>query len=129
MSQHTYLFNTTIRENIRLARSEASDAEVEGAARAAHIHEFIRSLPQGYDTLVGENGHKLSGGERQRVALAQALLKDAPILILDEATAHLDAATERDVIEAVLTASTGRTLILLTHNPALLAHVERVLRL
>lgn len=129
MSQHTYLFNTTIRENIRLARSEASDAEVEGAARAAHIHEFIRSLPQGYDTLVGENGHKLSGGERQRVALAQALLKDAPILILDEATAHLDAATERDVLEAVLTASTGRTLILLTHNPALLAHVERVLRL
>ena len=129
MAQHTHLFNTTIRENIRLAREDAEDGQVEAAAQAAHIHEFIRSLPQGYDTLVGENGLKLSGGERQRIALARALLRNAQILILDEATAHLDSATEREVIAAVLAAVSGRTLVLLTHNPALLAHVERIITL
>lgn len=129
MTQHTHLFNTTVRENIRLARPDADDLAVEAAANAARIHEFILSLPHGYDTLVGENGLKLSGGERQRVALARALLKDAPILILDEATAHLDAATEREVIEAILMGSQGRTLLLLTHNPALLSHMERMVTL
>jgi len=129
MPQHTHLFNTTLRENIRLVRADADDTAVEQAARAAHIHAFITTLPDGYETLVGENGVKLSGGERQRVALARALLKEAPILILDEVTAHLDAQTERDVIAAVLQEYAGRTLILLTHNPTLLTLVDRVVRL
>lgn len=129
MSQQAHLFNTTLRENIRIARPEADDAAVEAAAQAAQIHPLIATLPQGYDTLIGENGLRLSGGERQRLALARTLLRAAPILILDEATAHLDAGTERDVMAAVLAAAHGRTLLLLTHNPALLPLVDRVVRL
>lgn len=129
MTQRTHLFNTTLRENIRIARPDASDAEVEAAAQRAQIHDFIARLPDGYDTLAGENGAKLSGGERQRVALARALLKDSPVLVLDEATAHLDAVTERAILETVLDVTRGRTLIMLTHRRALLDRMDRVYRL
>lgn len=129
MTQRTHLFNTTLRENIRIARPDASDAEVEAAAQRAQIQDFIARLPNGYDTLAGENGAKLSGGERQRVALARALLKDSPVLVLDEATAHLDAVTERAILETVLDVTRGRTLIMLTHRRALLDRMDRVYRL
>ena len=126
MAQRTYLFNTTIRENIRIARSDASPEEIENAARQAEIHDFILSLPDRYDTLVGEDGARLSGGERQRIALARALLKNAPILILDEATAHLDAVTERAVMETVLRVTAGRSLLIFTHRHIFLDQMDRV---
>lgn len=129
MTQRTHLFNTTLRENIRIARPDASDADVEAAAQRAQIHDFIMTLPDGYDTMAGENGAKLSGGERQRVALARALLKDSPVLILDEATAHLDAMTEQAILETLLESTQGRTLILLTHRRTLLERMNCVYRL
>jgi ABC-type multidrug transport system fused ATPase/permease subunit len=101
VSQDIYLFNTTIRENLRLANPAATDAEVEEAARKACAHEFILTLPDGYETIAGERGVSLSGGQRQRLAIARALLKRAPILILDEATSHLDAENERAVRAAI----------------------------
>jgi ATP-binding cassette subfamily C protein CydC len=116
MTQRTYLFNTTVRENIRLARKSASDADVEAVARQAHLHDFIMSLPQTYDTDVGENGVALSGGQRQRVALARLLLKDAPIWVLDEPTANLDPITAQEVMRDVLAVAQGRTLLLLAHR-------------
>jgi len=129
MTQRTHLFNTTLRENIRIARPDATDADVESAAQRAQIHDFIMGLPDGYETMAGENGAKLSGGERQRVALARALLKDSPVLILDEATAHLDAVTEQAILETLLESTQGRTLILLTHRRTLLERMNRVYRL
>ncbi|MEI7556570.1 thiol reductant ABC exporter subunit CydC [Candidatus Chlorohelix sp.] len=116
VSQQTHFFNTTIRENLQMARSDASAEELEQATRAAQIHEFILSLPQGYNTLVGEQGLNLSGGERQRLAIARAFLKDAPLLILDEATANLDALTEREVLKALQLLQQGRTTIMITHR-------------
>lgn len=116
VSQDTHLFNTSIRENIRIARSDASDAEVEQAAKLAHIHDFIQALPRGYDTPVGEQGLLLSGGERQRIAIARVILKDAPVLILDEATANLDALTEREVMHSLHALMKGRTTIMITHR-------------
>src|SRR5207244_6061084 len=88
--QDTFLWHDTIRNNLLYARPEASDEELQAAARAAHLHEFVSTLPEGYETLVGERGHRLSGGEKQRLAIARVILKDSPILILDEATSHLD---------------------------------------
>lgn len=129
MTQRTHLFNTTIRENIRIARTEAPMEAVEEAARQAQIHDFIRSLPDGYDTYVGENGARLSGGERQRIALARVLLKQTPILILDEATANLDPVTERSVLETVLQATTGRTLLILTHRHIFLDRMDQVYKI
>jgi ABC-type multidrug transport system fused ATPase/permease subunit len=126
MSQRTHLFHTTIRENIRIARPDAPDEAVEAAARAAQIHEFIAGLPDGYETYVGEDGARVSGGERQRIALARALLRDTPILILDEATAHLDPATERAVFDTIAHTCQGRTVLIFTHQVRLLDAVDAV---
>ncbi len=127
VSQDTHLFNTTIRENLLLAKPEASHQELEQAAQHACIHDFIESLPQGYETRVGEQGLCLSGGERQRLALARAFLKDAPLLILDEATANLDALTEQEVLHAIQTLRQGRTTLVITHRLTGLAMADQVI--
>jgi thiol reductant ABC exporter CydC subunit len=116
VSQDVFLFSDSIRENIRLGRPEASEAELEEVASRARIHDFIITLPQGYDTLVGERGVRLSGGERQRIAIARALLKGAPILVLDEATSSLDAENERAIKEALMERREGRTTIMIAHR-------------
>ena len=114
VSQPVHLFNGTIRNNLLLARPDATDADIIRAAELAQVHAFIAALPQGYATPIGEQGLQLSGGERQRLAIARALLRDAPILILDEATAHLDALTERAVLRAIR--RTQRTVLVITHR-------------
>jgi ATP-binding cassette subfamily C protein CydCD len=116
VSQDTYLFNNTIRENIRLGRQNAADEEVEQAAKEANAHDFIKSFPEGYDTPVGERGMQLSGGQRQRISIARAILKNAPVLILDEATSHLDAVNEAMVREALERLVEGRTTIVIAHR-------------
>ena len=116
VSQETYLFHATIAENLRYAKPEATDAELETAARAANIHATIASFPEGYDTMVGERGYRLSGGEKQRIAIARVLLKDPPVLILDEATSALDSISENVVQAALDTASHGRTTIAIAHR-------------
>jgi ABC-type multidrug transport system fused ATPase/permease subunit len=116
VAQQTHLFNATIRTNLLLARPGATQAEVEAAARAAQIHDFIVSLPGGYDTPLGEGGRTLSGGERQRLAVARALLKNAPLLILDEPAAALDVATEAGLWSALAPLLAGRTTLLITHR-------------
>lgn len=121
MTQRTHLFNTTIRENVRIGHQSATDEEVVAAAQAARVHDFIQTLPDGYETYVGEGGVLLSGGERQRIALARTLLKDAPIWLLDEVAANLDPVTAVDVLQSVLRAGAGRTVILMTHRPELVA--------
>jgi ATP-binding cassette subfamily C protein CydC len=127
VSQHTHLFNATLRDNLLLARPEASQAVLERSARAAQIHDFVETLPEGYDTWIGEGGLKLSGGQRQRLAIARALLKDAPILILDEPTANLDSLTERAVMESVRALMPGRTTLIVTHRLAGLEAVDEIL--
>ncbi|WP_307045062.1 ABC transporter ATP-binding protein [Agromyces ramosus] len=116
VSQETYLFHATIAENLRYARPDASDAELEAAARAANIHETIASFPEGYDTVVGERGYRLSGGEKQRIAIARVLLKDPAVLVLDEATSALDTISERVVQQALDDAARGRTTIAIAHR-------------
>jgi ABC-type multidrug transport system fused ATPase/permease subunit len=116
VTQETYLFHGTVAENLRYARPDATDAEIVAAARAAQIHEVIASLPQGYETVVGERGLRLSGGERQRVAIARALLKDARIVILDEATSALDTASEALVQAALEPLMRGRTTLIIAHR-------------
>ncbi|TXK19916.1 ABC transporter ATP-binding protein [Homoserinibacter sp. GY 40078] len=116
VSQETYLFHATIAENLRYAKPDATDAELEAAARSANIHDTIVSFPDGYDTVVGERGYRLSGGEKQRVAIARVLLKDPPVLILDEATSALDTVSERIVQAALDEASRGRTTIAIAHR-------------
>ena len=116
VSQETYLFHATIAENLRYARPDATDAELEAAARAANIHETIASFPEGYDTVVGERGYRLSGGEKQRIAIARVLLKDPAVLVLDEATSALDTISERVVQQALDDAARGRTTIAIAHR-------------
>ncbi len=116
VSQETYLFHATIAENLRYARPDATDAELEAACRAANIHDTIAGFPDGYDTLVGERGYRLSGGEKQRIAIARVLLKDPAVLILDEATSALDTVSERIVQGALDAASRGRTTIAIAHR-------------
>ena len=127
VSQNSYFFNTSIRENLRLARRAANQQEIESAARAAQIHDFIVGLPKGYDTLIGEQGLRLSGGERQRLAIARALLKDAPILIFDEPTANLDPQTEKQVLETLFETMQGKTSLLITHRLVGLENVDEIL--
>jgi ATP-binding cassette, subfamily B, bacterial len=114
--QDNLLFNMTMRENIRLGNLNATDAEVEAAAKAAEIHKFIEGLPDGYDTLVGERGSTVSGGQRQRMAIARALLRNPSILLLDEATSALDQTTERSIIRTLNKVAKGRTVISVTHR-------------
>ena len=123
--QETVIFGTSVRENIRYGRPDASDAEIEAAARAAAADEFIRQLPSGYDTFLGERGTRLSGGQRQRVAIARAILKDPPILLLDEATSSLDAENERLVQEALERLAEGRTTIVIAHRLATVLEARR----
>lgn len=125
--QETELLHRTIMENIRFARVDASDAEVIAAAKQAKCHEFICSLPQGYQSLVGERGIKLSGGQRQRIAIARAVLKNAPILILDEATSALDSITERDIQAGLINVMTQKTTLVIAHRLATLKHMDRIL--
>jgi ATP-binding cassette subfamily C protein CydC len=113
---NSYFFNTSIYENLRMARRRATKEQVEWAARAAQIHDVIVKLPKGYDTLIGEQGLRLSGGERQRLAIARAILKDAPILILDEPTANLDAENEAAILGTLLKIMEGKASILITHR-------------
>jgi ATP-binding cassette, subfamily B, bacterial len=122
--QDPMLFSTSIAENIRYGNLQATQAEVEAAARAAHADGFIRMRPQGYDTQVGERGASLSGGERQRIALARAFLRDAPIVILDEPTSALDARTESDLVEVMDQLTAGRTTFLITHRPSTLKRCD-----
>jgi ATP-binding cassette, subfamily C, bacterial CydC len=125
--QDVYLFNQSIAENIRMARPDATDGEVEDAARAALAHEFITGeLPDGYDTVVGERGARLSGGQRQRVAIARALLKDAPVLVMDEAVSNLDAESERALEVAMDRARSGRTTLVIAHRLSTIMAADRV---
>ncbi len=124
--QDTVLFNDTIRYNIAYGRGGATQEEIEAAARAAQIHDFIAALPDGYDTQVGERGLKLSGGEKQRVGIARTLLKDPPILLLDEATSALDTETEAEIQEALRRAGEGRTVITIAHRLSTIADADRI---
>ena len=129
VAQQVLLFNATVRQNIAYGRVDASQDAIERAAQAARAHDFITQLPQGYDTVIGDQGVKLSGGQKQRIALARALLKDPPILILDEATAMFDPAGELEFIDECREVLANRTVILITHRPASLALADRVVRL
>ena len=129
VSQRDHFFNTTIRDNLLLAHPDAGEAELEAACRAAQIHTTIAAWPDGYNTLVGDNGVRLSGGQRQRLAIARVFLKNAPILILDEATAHLDAVTERQVMTALERLMVGRTTIIISHDGAVPSHIDQLVQL
>jgi ATP-binding cassette, subfamily B, bacterial len=126
VSQETYLLHATVRENLRYARPEASDAEIEDAARAAQIHELIASLPDGYDTMVGSRGHRFSGGEKQRIAIARTLLRDPRVLVLDEATSALDTETERAVQQAFDHLARGRTTITIAHRLSTVRNADQI---
>ncbi len=125
--QDVYLFNGSIRENIAIGRPDAAQADIEQAARAAQAHDFIMALPEGYDTHVGEGGASLSGGERQRVAIARAVLKNAPIVLLDEATAAIDPINERAIQTALARLVKGRTLIVVAHRLSTIQSADRIL--
>jgi ATP-binding cassette subfamily C protein CydC len=127
--QQVYLFNGSLRDNLLVADGDADDMRILDACERAGLQAFLRSLPRGLGTLVGDDGLKLSGGERQRVAIARAFLKDAPILILDEATANLDPTTESEVVEQVGVFARGKALLVISHRPAALGLADRVMTL
>jgi ATP-binding cassette, subfamily B, bacterial len=127
VSQETYLFHASVRENLRFAKPLASDAEIEAAADAARIHELIASLPDGYDTVVGERGYRFSGGEKQRIAIARTILRNPPILVLDEATSSLDTETERLVQEALDRLAEGRTTLAIAHRLSTVRDADQIL--
>jgi ATP-binding cassette subfamily B protein len=126
VSQDTYLFHASIRENLRFAKPDASDEEIEDAARAAQVHDLIASLPDGYDTLVGERGYRFSGGEKQRIAIARTVLRNPPVLVLDEATSALDNETERAVQAALDELATGRTTIVIAHRLSTIRDADQI---
>jgi ATP-binding cassette, subfamily B, bacterial len=127
VSQETYLFHESVRENLRFAKPDATDEEIEAAARAARIHEVIAALPEGYETIVGERGYRFSGGEKQRIAIARTILRNPPILVLDEATSSLDNETERLVQEALDRLSTGRTTIAIAHRLSTVRDADQII--
>jgi len=126
VSQETYLLHTTVRENLRAAKPDAGDAEIEAAARAAHIHDVVTALPEGYDTMVGARGHRFSGGEKQRIAIARTLLRDPRVLVLDEATSALDTETERAVQLALDDLARHRTTLTIAHRLSTVRHADRI---
>jgi ATP-binding cassette subfamily B protein len=126
VSQETYLFHASVRENLRFARPDATDEEIEEAARAAQIHELIATLPDGYETTVGERGYRFSGGEKQRMAIARTILRNPPVLVLDEATSSLDTQTERLVQEALERLSEGRTTIAIAHRLSTVRDADQI---
>jgi len=128
-AQDAYLFSTTIRENVRLARPDSTDAEIAQALARAQAWEWVDGLPDGLDTFVGEEGDAVSGGERRRIALARTFLADAPVVVLDEPTAHLDPDTARSLITDALTAASGRSVLLITHRSEGLDLVDEVVEL
>ena len=127
VSQETYLFHASIRENLRFAKPDATDEEIEEAARAARIHDLIASLPDGYDTVVGERGHRFSGGEKQRMAIARTILRNPPVLVLDEATSALDTQTERMVQEALDRLAENRTTIAIAHRLSTVRDADQII--
>lgn len=127
VSQDSFLFHASIRENLQFARLDATDREIREACRHAHIHDYIATLPEGYDTLVGERGHRLSGGERQRLAIARAILKNPKILVLDEATSHLDSESEAVVQAALEELMKGRTTLVIAHRLSTILRANRIL--
>jgi ATP-binding cassette subfamily B protein len=127
VTQETYLFHDTLRSNLLYARPEASQAELEAACRAANIHDFIADLPDGYDTVVGERGYRLSGGEKQRVAIARVILKNPQVLILDEATSHLDSQSEALIQEAMQGVMRGRTSLVIAHRLSTVMGADKIL--
>ncbi|HTK23049.1 MAG TPA: ABC transporter ATP-binding protein [Gaiella sp.] len=126
VSQETYLFHASVRENLRFARPDATDEEIEEAARAAQIHGLIASLPEGYETVVGERGYRFSGGEKQRIAIARTILRNPPILVLDEATSALDTQTERAVQAALERLAEGRTVIAIAHRLSTVRDADQI---
>jgi ATP-binding cassette subfamily B protein len=126
VSQETYLFHASVRENLRFARPEATDEEVEGAARTARIHDLVASLPQGYDTIVGERGYRFSGGEKQRMAIARTVLRNPPVLVLDEATSSLDTQTEYAVQAELERLAEGRTTITIAHRLSTIRDADQI---
>ncbi|WP_438484499.1 ABC transporter ATP-binding protein [Streptomyces sp. S186] len=126
VSQETYLFHASVAENLRFAKPDATDEEIERAARIAQIHDHIAALPEGYDTVVGERGHRFSGGEKQRLALARTLLRDPPVLVLDEATSALDTRTEHAVQQAVDALSAGRTTLTIAHRLSTVRDADQI---
>src|SRR4029453_10562970 len=127
VSQETYLFHASVAENLRFPKPEASDEELVEAARAAQIHDLIAALPDGYDTIVGERGYRLSGDEKQRLAIARMLLKDPAIVILDEATSHLDSENEAAIQRALADALAGRTSIVIAHRLSTITAADQIL--
>ena len=126
VSQDTYLFYGTIAENLRLGKPDATQAELEAAARTANIHDFIAALPQGYETIVGERGARLSGGQRQRIAIARAILKDSPILVLDEALSSVDAESEFIIQQALDRLQQGRTTLVIAHRLSTVRKADKI---
>jgi ATP-binding cassette subfamily B protein len=127
VSQDVYLFQGTVRENIAFGRPGATEADIVEAAQAAEAHEFIRALPQGYDTVVGERGQKLSGGQRQRISIARAILKNPPILILDEATSAVDNETEAAIQRSMRRISVNRTVLVVAHRLSTIVHADQII--
>ena len=125
--QDVMLFDDTVMENIRIARPEASDEDVYQASQLAYCHEFILRLPKGYDTMVGEAGSRLSGGEKQRISIARALLKNAPIVLLDEATASVDPSSERHIQKAFKVLSDNKTVIMIAHKLSTITHADQII--